>query len=229
MARPREFNEDLAVQAALQVFWQRGYKRTTTRELASAMGLTSASLYNAFGSKHALFRTALDRYVEQTLVERVQRFETQYPPDVAIWKFLEEIIERSLNDKTRRGCLLVNTALELAPYDRTVQRTVAGVLKQAESFFRRCVTRGQEAGSLCRQQSADDAAKLLLGVFLAIRVLARSRPERALLQGLVRPAAAMLTPGSDLTGPASKTPRTFVPQSRKVSGTNVKKAHRRNR
>jgi TetR/AcrR family transcriptional repressor of nem operon len=162
------------------------------RDLASEMGLTSASLYNAFGDKRALYQTALDRYVSQSFGDRVERFENNFPPREAIAAFFEEIIERSLNDKERKGCMLVNSALELAPHDRTFKRVVAGVFVEVETFFRRCAVAGQTDGTISTSQSPDDLARLLLGVLLAIRVLARTRPERELMEGLIRPVFALL-------------------------------------
>ena len=164
------------------------------RDLADSMGITGASLYNAFGDKRALYRRALDRYVEQSFLDRVGRFENQMPPRAAIAAFFNEIVKRSLADKDRKGCMLVNSALEVAPHDPEFQRVVADVLVQVEAFFRRCVAAGQSDGSISAAQSAEDLGRVLLSTLLGIRVLARTRPERALLEGLVRPIAALLDP-----------------------------------
>jgi len=69
---------------------------------------------------------------------------------------------------------------------------LAGVLLQVEAFFRRCIAAGQHDGTISRCQAAEDLARTLLGILLGIRVLARTRPERELLEGLVRPVFAML-------------------------------------
>jgi TetR/AcrR family transcriptional repressor of nem operon len=194
MARPREFDETAALDAAVQCFWARGYEATSVRDLADSMGITGASLYNAFGDKRALYRRALDRYVEQSFLDRVGRFENQMPPRAAIAAFFNEIVKRSLADKERKGCMLVNSALEVAPHDPEFQRVVADVLVQVEAFFRCCVVAGQSDGSISVAQSAEDLGRVLLSTLLGIRVLARTRPERALLEGLVRPIAALLDP-----------------------------------
>jgi TetR/AcrR family transcriptional regulator, transcriptional repressor for nem operon len=192
MARPREFDEDVALEAAVQRFWQYGYEATSIRDLADCMGITGASLYNAFGGKRSLYRRSLEHYLKQTFQERITRFEGNFPPREALIAFLQEIIERSLNDKLRRGCMLVNSALEIAPRDPEFQRVVAKFLARVEAFFLRCVIAGQKNGTISKSQPAEDLARLLLGVLLGIRVLARSRPNRTLLEGLVRPAFAIL-------------------------------------
>jgi TetR/AcrR family transcriptional repressor of nem operon len=192
MVRPREFDEEVVLDSAVCQFWLHGYTATSVRDLAGGMGITGASLYNAFGDKRSLFRRSLDRYLDQTLRERIARFEGNLAPRQAIIAFFEEIVERSISDKERKGCLLVNSALEVAPHDSEFQRIVAKALKQLEAFFYRCVAAGQADGTIAKFQSAEDLAKLLLSVVLGIRVLARTRPDRALLEGLLRPVYALL-------------------------------------
>jgi TetR/AcrR family transcriptional repressor of nem operon len=191
MARPREFEQTAVLDAAVACFWSRGYEATSIRDLAENMGITVASIYNAFGDKRSLYRRALDHYVEQSFGDRVGRFEEYLPPREAIGAFFAEIIARSLEDKHRKGCMLVNSALEVAPHDPEFQRVVSDVLRQVEGFFHRCVDAGQRSGAISASQSAADMARLLLGVLLGIRVLARTRPERELLEGIVRPAFAL--------------------------------------
>jgi TetR/AcrR family transcriptional regulator, transcriptional repressor for nem operon len=192
MGRPREFDETAVLQAAVGCFWSQGYEATSVRDLAQNMGITGASLYNAFGDKRALYRRSLDHYIANSFGDRVRRFESELPPLDALKAFFAEIIERSITDKERKGCMLVNSALELAPHDKEFRRVVAGVLGDVEAFFRRCVEAGQSSGKITTAQSAEDLARLLLSVLLGIRVLARSRPKRELLEGAVRPVFAFL-------------------------------------
>ncbi|CAE6841051.1 TetR/AcrR family transcriptional regulator [Paraburkholderia domus] len=194
MARPREFDENAVLDAAAHQFWIYGYKATSVRDLAQGMGITGASLFNAFGDKRSLFERALAHYIEKSFGDRVSRFERSLPPLDAIKAFFREIVERSVCDTDRKGCLLVNSALEVAPHDADFQATIANVLMEVEAFFLRCVRAGQQAGEISTAQPADDLARLLLGAHLGIRVLARVRPERALLEGVVRPVLALLEP-----------------------------------
>lgn len=192
MARPREFDEEAALAAAIDCFWSRGFEATSVRDLAARMGITGASLYNAYGDKRALYRRALDHYVSCSVGERIFRLESTRRPRDAIAGFLAEIVERSLNDAELKGCLLVNAAVEGAPHDAELQSAVVDVLRQIEAFFRRCVVAGQTDGTITPRHAADELAGLLLGVLMGIRVLARARPERPLLEGLLRPALAIL-------------------------------------
>src|ERR1700690_114987 len=143
MARPREFDETAALDAAMDCFWRVGYEATSVRDLAASMGITGTSLYNAFGDKRSLFRQALKRYAEQSTRERIARLEATLLPKQAVQAFLNEIIERSLDSLDRRGCLLVNSALEIAPHDPELGAEIAARLGEIEAFFHRAVSAAQ--------------------------------------------------------------------------------------
>jgi TetR/AcrR family transcriptional regulator, transcriptional repressor for nem operon len=191
MARPREFDETTVLEAAMHCFWARGYESTSVRDLAEQMGITGASLYNAFGDKRSLYQRALDHYLEQGVHERVARL-GPLPPYLAIRGFFGEIIERSVTDKQRRGCMLVNSALEVAPHDPEFRKIVTKELLFIEAFFHRCVAAGQQDGTITTRQPADALAKLLLSVLLGIRVLARTRPQREVLEGVAQGVLGLL-------------------------------------
>ncbi len=192
MARPREFDEVTALEAAMECFWHRGYEATSVRDLADKMGISAPSLYNAYGDKHALFVQALEHYLDHSARALIKRLENSLPPKQAVRRFIEEVIERSVNDRERRGCFLINSALEVAPHDRELGALIADRLAEIEAFFYRSIKTAQAQGAVPTNRVAKDLARLLLGVLLGIRVLARSKPERALLEGVARPALALL-------------------------------------
>ncbi|HEY2403464.1 MAG TPA: TetR/AcrR family transcriptional regulator [Steroidobacteraceae bacterium] len=194
MARPRQFNEQAVLDAALARFWSHGYEATSTRDLARDMGITGASLYNAFGDKRGLYRRVLEHYIEKSLGERLRRY-ASLPPRRALATFFKEIVQRSVIDPQRKGCLLVNSALELSPHDAEFQQMVSEVFQRIESFFYKCIKAGQADLTITRARSARDLARLLLGVLLGIRVLARSRPERPLLEAAARSALQLVSTG----------------------------------
>jgi TetR/AcrR family transcriptional repressor of nem operon len=196
MARPREFDEAAAMDAAIDHFWHRGYEATSVRDLAACMGISGPSLYNSFGNKRELFARALERYLEQSARARIRRLQETLPPKQAARRFIEEVIERSLNDRGRRGCFLINSALEIAPHDKALGALIAARLGEIEQFFRKSIEAAQADGSVPPNRSSEDLARLLLGVLLGIRVLARTSPDRALLEGVARPAFALLDFGA---------------------------------
>ena len=86
--------------------------------LPTKWGSSGPSLYNAYGDKRALFAQALEIPVDNSARALIKRLEASLPPKQAIRRFIEEIIDRSVNDRERQGCFLINSALEVAPHDR---------------------------------------------------------------------------------------------------------------
>jgi TetR/AcrR family transcriptional repressor of nem operon len=193
MARPREFDEAAALDSAIDCFRLRGYHATTTRDLAASMGIGGTSLYNSFGDKRALFVKALERYLNRSVRARLKRLEESHVPKRVIPAFFREVIERSLNDRTRGGCLLINSALEIGPHDPKLGPQIARHIGEIEEFFHRTIRAAQADGSFAASLNARDVARLLLGILLGIRVLARSKPDHALLEGMIRPALGLLS------------------------------------
>lgn len=194
MPRPREFDEEVVLDAATQRFWKHGYEATSVRDLAEEMGLTGASLYNAFGDKRALYRLVLDRYAKGSIAECEKALGGNTPPKLAIKNFFDATVTDLLNDAQHKGCLVVNTSLELAPHDNEFREVVKGVFTRIEKYLRDCIKAGQADGSISMRQPAADLARSFLGAVLGLRVLARTRPERELLIGLVRPLLSLLEP-----------------------------------
>ena len=190
MGRAKAFEVDQALDVALDYFWQHGYRGTSVRDLAAEIGIGSASLYHAFHGKRALFVRALERYLDRTTRERIGRLERSLPPKRAVQAFVSEVVERSLRD--RRGCFLVNSALEVAPHEPALRSEIAARLGEIEAFFRRSVKAAQKEGSVPRQRGAAGIARHLLAVVLGCRVLARTKPDPRLLRGAARSALALL-------------------------------------
>src|SRR5215467_9280658 len=192
MARPRGFDETAALDAAIECFRRRGYEATSIRDLTTCMEIGPTSLYNSFGDKRALFIKALERYVDCSVRARLKHLESSLPPKEAVQTLIEDVVERSLTDRARGGCLLINSALEIAPHDPEVGAEIAKRLGEIEGFFRRSISAAQSSGTISRKLNSSDFARLLLSVLLGIRVLGRSKPERTLLEGIARPALSLL-------------------------------------
>ena len=103
-----------------------------------------------------------------------------------------ESVELAIVDKARRGCMLVNTGIEIAPHDPEFRKIVTKEFSLLEDFFRGRVEAGQTSGAIRSDVPAGELAKMLLSVLLGLRVLARSRPQRAVLEGAVRAALAVI-------------------------------------
>ena len=110
----------------------------------------------------------------------------------AITALFESVVDLALRDEKRIGCLLVNTAVEMAAHDKDIRAAVARGLEETESFFQDLLEAGQNSGEISGTIDAKHTASALLGLLIGLRVLARSRPQRQAMQPLAQQAKALL-------------------------------------
>ena len=118
MARPKEFDRDLALQKAMMVFWEKGYAATSAADLVQAMGIGRQSLYDTFGDKHQLYLEALALYSEASVAELVQSMRAARPLE-AIESMLMAFAARP-EEQNALGCMGINSICELGLQDEAV-------------------------------------------------------------------------------------------------------------
>ena len=188
----KTFDVDAALGKAMEAFWRHGYEATSMQDLVDCMGVNRGSLYATFGDKRSLFIMALRRYDEHHRRDWTDRMAAAASGKAAILAAFDGVIAAVLDEGRREGCLLVNSALELSPHDAEIARIVARGLKEMERFFRQQIERGQAGGEIPAHIDPAETARALLALLAGLRVFARARPERTLLQSTARQAAAML-------------------------------------
>lgn len=152
------------------------------------MGISAPSLYNAFDDKHTLFCSTLDRYCRTRTYPLIERLAEVHRGAAAVPAFFAEIVERSVADRQRRGCFLINSALEIAPHDAVVAKAVGAHLAAIRGFIETGLSAlARSNGKRTRRMIAHDADHLM-AVLLGIRILARMRRERELLADTARAA-----------------------------------------
>ncbi len=187
MGRPKEFDEHEALMKARRLFWVHGYKATSIQNLVDGMGIGRGSLYGTFGGKRSLFMKAL-RHYDKERADFFTSLSTSQPPRQAVLNAFEAVVDTVLGQGSRDGCFLVNTALELSPHDAEIESVVADGFIDAEGFFRTTIERGQASEEISHAVDATSTAHTLHTLLLGMLVLARSRPQPALLQSIVKQA-----------------------------------------
>ena len=173
MARPREFDFDEALDAAMAAFWDHGYEATSLADLMDATGLQKGSIYKAFGSKHELFLQALERYFDKAYGNMREAIEGPRSPRQGIRKWLELVVSTCNDPKTRRGCFALNAVVELGPHDEDTARRVKGQFSRIEKILANTIQRGQEQGELRNDRPPQELAETLF--MLANGMLATSK------------------------------------------------------
>jgi TetR/AcrR family transcriptional repressor of nem operon len=189
----KQFDTNAALTKAMEAFWARGYEATSVQDLVACMGINRGSLYATFGDKRQLFIQALRRYDDHYRKAWVETLGTGRSPREAILAAFEGAISAVLGSGSRNGCLLVNTALELSPHDEEIAEIVGHGLAEMEGFFRARIEEGQAIGEIPARVVATETARALLGLFIGLRVLSRSRPEEPLLRSIASQAEALVS------------------------------------
>lgn len=184
LGRPRSFDPDAALRAALEVFWQQGYEATSLDDLNRAMGLSRSSFYAFFGSKHAVLMAAVRLYADERFAALTDRAESSPDPRAAIGAMLAVIADV---DGGARGCLFVNAVAELAPGDDELMAFAQSHTARVNDLMTAAVAR---LG--CSQIEAAQRAGALLALALGITTLRKTGVPASQLAGLLAQADHLL-------------------------------------
>ena len=163
LGRPVEYDLEQVLDAAMDEFWRRGYQATSLKHLMNATTLSKSSLYQVFGSKQALFIRCLERYQDQTTADLWQRLESapsgiRFIGDTLMW-----VIEEAKRTGQPQGCLVMNTASEIAQGDVEIADCVTLGLDKYRTIFRYAIERAQKEGAV----NGGRDSKLLANYFVS--------------------------------------------------------------
>ncbi len=171
MGRPREFSEERALDAAMRVFWEKGYEGATLSDLTDAMGINRSSLYSSFGDKQELYRRVLDRYASGPASFMYCALEAATAREVVSTIF-EGSVKALSDPHNPRGCLTVQGALACGSESRSVQLETVEFRRRAEEMLVRRLQRAQKEGDLRRNSDPAGIAKFVVTVVNGLSVQA---------------------------------------------------------
>lgn len=174
MARTKEFNEDQALDKAVEIFWHKGYNGTSAQDLVTHLGLSRSSLYDTFGDKQKLFSKALKKYQKQGQDAVKELLEESDNVKDAFTQIFKQAVIESLEDRITKGCFMVNSSVELAMHDDEIAKIVSDNRQTMEDVFLKAVKKGQEAGQISTKLDALTLARFVFNNYSGIRVLARA-------------------------------------------------------
>ena len=176
MARTIEFDRNEVLENAMNTFWQNGYSKTSIPNLVESTKLNPGSIYSAFKSKEGLFLETLEFYGQRSVAKLKQYFDESGSPLLAIETFLIAIVDKCKN-KDKRGCLIVNTMLEMSSHNKVVQAKANKQLQAVEDELVKGLQQAQEMGEISKNNTAEDLAKFLMVSIWGLRVLAKTNPD----------------------------------------------------
>ncbi|MBU3156580.1 TetR/AcrR family transcriptional regulator [Clostridium estertheticum] len=176
MGRSREFDENVVLQKAMELFWEKGYEKTSLSDLVEHMGIHRRSLYDTFGDKHTLFLKTIDCY-EELIKNKIQIGTIHAETAKQAVQFIFDFMIEGYEDRPW-GCLIVNSATEMALRDKEVDEKTEKAFMQTEHFLADLVRKGQQTGEFSCNYDAEVLSEILQNTLLGIRVLVRTSASK---------------------------------------------------
>ncbi|QCD56201.1 TetR/AcrR family transcriptional regulator [Streptomyces hawaiiensis] len=197
MARPRMFDEERALDAAMRTFWTKGYEATSTQDLCDATGLGRSSVYNTFKSKHDLFERSLARYIDTMTTAQLAVLEdARLSGADRVRTLFAMIIDGDAEhraDGRSIGCLTVNTTVELAARDAEAARILERDTARRLAALRTVVEEGRRDGSITSPRDAGALARFINAAIAGMRVSSQGGAGRAALESIAEITLDALT------------------------------------
>ncbi|WP_151735212.1 TetR/AcrR family transcriptional regulator ['Paenibacillus yunnanensis' Narsing Rao et al. 2020] len=192
MVRLREFDKEKALDAAMHVFWEKGFEATSLTDLTMAMSIQRPSLYLAFGDKQQLFETALRKYTQWHAATIRTKLQSKASVREAFRGFFSDLVEEEYAGAGTLGCFCINTMVELAPRDEKFEIITREHQNYLAVLFQETIERGIHTGELQQDLNAKKLAQSLVVSLVGITVMMKARPERTFIDNAVAVALSLL-------------------------------------
>ena len=192
MVRQREFDEEKALDDAMLLFWEKGYKATSLSDLTAKMGIQRPSLYSAFGDKEELFEASLRKYTKLHASHIRTKLQNNLSVKEAFQTFFEDLVEEEYKESPNKGCFCINTMVELAPHDEKFEILTREHQMYLSIIFQETIVRGIRSGELESSLNAKVLAQTLVVSLIGLTVLMKSRPERSFVDNSVAMILSLL-------------------------------------
>ncbi|MCY8980517.1 TetR/AcrR family transcriptional regulator [Bacillus halotolerans] len=183
MARNKEFDEKLALRKAMELFWEQGYEKTSMQDLVDHMGVHRRSIYDTFGDKHTLFMRALSHFVE--VME--MRMKNEVKADLTVKQTIRKIFEMVIDPEENlpKGCLAVNTAVELSLLDEEVAKKIKEIFINTEALLFDLLKHGQEKGEIPKHYNIKGLSQFIHNSLVGVRVLAKTTNDKEKFEAII--------------------------------------------
>ncbi len=186
MARPKAYEEDAVLDAAMRVFWRKGYVATSMTDIYAATGLKPGNLYATFTDKETLFRRAFNAYATQ--------FRESLPKGLsgkaAIHAWLDSQARLAIDDPERKGCLIINTVIEREAHGAETRALAKERLDEITGFFSTELLAAKATGDVPAERDTQIEAAALTGAVVAMMALGRAGVEADMILSVLSAAKA---------------------------------------
>lgn len=186
IGRPREFDTEQALDAAMHLFWRQGYEATSMQNLLDTMHLSKSSLYQTFGSKHDLFQECIQHYRSMMTTDLRQALEKAPSGRGFIEHFYMSLVDKMKDPVNRIGCLVMNSASELAQRDDDIARLIKQGTEGFIKVFCDAVTRAQQEGDISPHKDPQALAHYLMSNLSGLNSMAKAGMSQTVLKDIVK-------------------------------------------
>lgn len=184
--RPREFDKEQALDAAMHLFWRQGYEATSMQNLLDTMQLSKSSLYQTFGSKHELFQQCLKHYRDMMTTDSLQQLAQAATGREFIERIFLSVVERAKKPADRIGCLVMNTAAELAQRDKDIGKLIKLGIESFIRVFEQAVAQAQREGDISPDKNPRALGRFLMNNLSGLNSMAKAGASEADLKDIVK-------------------------------------------
>jgi TetR/AcrR family transcriptional repressor of nem operon len=190
----KQFDPEIALAKATEVFWARGYEAASLSELLAHMGIGRKSLYDTFGNKRSLFLKTLEHYAQTTIKSIRNQLSAPGSPLTNIRRVLRDF-QRTHAVPGSKGCMLGTNIADFDTNDQEIASVLRSYLREVEDAFCRAILRAQQSGELRRAMKPRDIAQLLLCTTQGMALVGRVLDDETLLKGTVEATLSLLERG----------------------------------
>lgn len=191
VARPRQFDPDELLDRSMHEFWAHGYRDTSVDDLVRVTGVRPGSLYNAFpGGKRGLFLETLHRYSNLVVPEKLGALERSGAGLPELRAYFDGLVQDLSTPEGRIGCLMVNSAVELAAEDSEVGELVRGHMSRLERNAERALRNAKRRREIPASVNPRVKATQLMATGMGLMVVGKTDPGRKVLETIVNGAFA---------------------------------------
>jgi len=192
MPRSKQFDEQLVLEKAMELFWKKGYYATSMQDLVGTLGINRASLYNTYGGKESLFLRAFDHYRAINRERLAHFFETQSDVKAGLATLLENSAKESLEDCDRKGCFAANITSELLPNDERILGVIEQHQADIQAILYNYLQKGVTQGQIPPNKDLKSIAYFLFTFLSGLKIIGKVDRSKERLLGMVRTALAIL-------------------------------------
>jgi TetR/AcrR family transcriptional repressor of nem operon len=187
----KQFDPEVALAKAMEVFWARGYEAASLSELLARMGIGRKSLYDTFGNKRSLFLKTLEHYAQTTIKSIRNQLSAPGSPLTNLKSVLQDL-QRTHAAPASKGCMLGTNIADFDTNDQEIAFVLRSYLQEVEDAFCRAILRAQQAGELSHTMKPRDVAQMLLCIMQGMALVGRVLEDETLLKGTVEATLSLL-------------------------------------